>query len=368
VSCAAVLALWSHPLVLREAFDARFYAPWLAAAAWFVYFAARSQQPGRPPRLALALTAVLLCTVHYFGIITLALTAGGAAVASPLSFRERCRRLLPALAGPVALLCCLPLLPGQRGATTVATWVPPTDLASIAAFLDGLAPLCFVLLLGGALLVTGRRPATAWGPGPAGLLALGLMPLVLVGFSAAVQPVLIARYGMPAAAAVAPIMALVGARLPRLVLAGACAALLAWGTWLLHTEAGRAAGADRRTNELAAVLRARTGDDPIAFQHTHELYVVCRYAPDLAGRCVCLDVEPGQVNDVTRFRLFNRDLHRRYVVWYSRPGLIRWDDYRALPRRYLVPAFDQLDGLAGSAARYPGFVAEPVEAELYRLR
>jgi hypothetical protein len=370
VSCAAVLALWSHPLVLREAFDARFYAPWLAAAAWFVYFAARSQQPGRPPRAALALTAVLLCTVHYFGVITLALAAGGAALASPLPLRERCRRLLPALAGPAALLCCLPLLVGQRGATTVPTWVPPTDLASVAAFIDGLSPLHITLLLGGAFLAARLRLAAAppWGPGPAGLLALGLLPLVLIGFSAAVQPVLIARYGMPAAAALAAVTALVGARLPRPVLAGGCAALLALGTWHLHGGARHAAYTDRHTDELAAVLRARTGNDPIAFQHTHELYVVCRYAPDLAGRCVCLDVEPGQVEGVTHFRLFNRDLHRRYVAWYSRPGLIRWDDYRALPRHYLVPAFDQLDGLAGSAARYPGFVAEPVEAELYRLR
>ncbi len=369
VACAAVLALWSHPLVMREAFDARFYAPWLAAAAWFAFCAARSLGSGRPPRLALALTAVLLCTIHYFGVIVLALVVGATALSSSLPIRERLRRLLPALAGPVALLGCLPLLLGQRGATTVPTWVPPMDLRSFTDFLDGLAPLRYPVLFGGALLIMRRRLAMAppCGSGAAGLLALGLMPLVLVGFSAAMQPVLIPRYAVPAAVAIAPVAALVGARLPRTVVAAICAGLLVLGTWLLHTEAERAVASDHHIDELAAVLRARTGDDPIAFQHTHELYVVCRYAPDLAGRCVYLDVEPGQVAGVARFRLFNRDLHRRYVTWYGRPGLIRWGAYLALPRRYLVPAFDQLDGLDGSAARYPGCVAEHVSAELYRL-
>jgi hypothetical protein len=373
VAVAAVLAVWSHPLVLLQAFEARFYAPWLAVTAWFAFCVARAQAPhaGRLASAALALTAVLLCTIHYFGVIAFGLVVAAALLTSPLGARGCWRRLRPAWVGPLALACCLPLLPGQRAATTVATWVPPVDRDSLLAFATGVAPLRFLPLLAAAVVAlwpTRRTSPPPWRGGPGLLLALGLMPLILTGFSLAVQPVLMERYAMPAVAAVAPLTALAGARLPRAVLAGICAVLLALGTWYLQAQAGAAVATDRRMEELAAVIRARTGDDPVAFQHTHELYPLCRYAPDLAGRCVCLDFEPGQVGETTTFRLFNRDLHRRYVAYYGRPGLIAWDDYRARPRRYLVPAFDKLDQADGSETLYPGFVVQHLAKELYQLR
>ena len=63
------LAIWSHHLVLRHAFDARFYGPMLAGSTWFAYFLVCSRHSPRPGlcRISAAVVAMLLFTVHYFG-------------------------------------------------------------------------------------------------------------------------------------------------------------------------------------------------------------------------------------------------------------------------------------------------------------
>jgi hypothetical protein len=371
VALTAVLALWSHPLVQRYAFEARMYGAWLAAAAWFAYALAASRRAGpRPGGLALlAVTSVLLCTLHYFGIIALALMLGTHLWCTR---SVRWPALLAAAAGPAALLACTPFLIGQRGAITVATWVKTPDLADVGRFLlSVLLPLKFVVLgvfAGAWWLFRGRRMPSAGRRDltpVVSLASLALIPVVLILFSFTVQSALVDRYALPATAALAAATAVLVAPLSRPVLLILCA-LLAAGTALnLHDLAEQYQARDQRTDALIAALRRETGDALVVFEEPHELHPVCRYEPDLAGRCFLLDFEPGQVGPAAPSRIFNRDLARRFAEFYGSPGLVSWERVRSLPRWYLVS--EGARELPPDRECYPGFLPRRVDAGLYEV-
>ena len=376
VALAAVLALGSHPLVQRHAFEARAYGSWLAAAVWFAYAAARALQPGAawPALLLLGATAVLLCTLHYFGIITLALVLAAACWWDRSAGRARRWTLLAAAAGPLALAGCVPFLLGQRGATTVPTWVKSPDLGNVGRFLlSVLFPRHLLVLLPvaavlGWLLRTGRQAAPrAAFTGAVALASLALLPLVLIVFSFTVQSALVDRYALPATAALAPLAALLAARLSRPWLLGFCLLLIASGTLNLHDLAQQYQERDRQTDDLIASIRHATGKELIVFEQPHELQQVCYYAPDLASRCVLLDFEPGQFGPVPPSRVFNRDLARKFAAFYGQPALVRWDELKSRPRWDLVVEGGRTGRELPDREAYPGFVPRRLDVGLYQL-
>jgi hypothetical protein len=100
---------------MAAAFDARFYGPWLAGVALLLVATKRALQGAdrRVSALVLAVLSAFVCTIHYFGIVSwcVAVAAGGV-----LAWRRGVtpRRLVPMLAGPLALGLCLPLYASQR--------------------------------------------------------------------------------------------------------------------------------------------------------------------------------------------------------------------------------------------------------------
>jgi hypothetical protein len=378
VALAAVLALWAHPLMQRYAFEARAYGPWLAAAVWFAYWLGLALRPGqsRLVLLPLAGTAVVLCTLHYFGIITLACVF----VADLAWARSSGARRLPVVAavaaGPAALLACVPLLLGQRAALTVPTWVKTAEAVDVGPFLLSVLLPRFLMVVPAmafvAWLLRGRRPAGARGDPTAviGLAALGLFPLLLITFSWTVQSVLVDRYALPATAAIAAAVAVVVAGLSRPWLLALCALLVASGTRHLYDLAQEYQARDRDSDALIAAVRRDTGEGLVVFEQPHHLHVVCRYGPDLASHCFLLDFEPGDFATVPRSRVFNRDLARRFAAFYGMPGLVSWDRIKSAPQWYLVSE-GQGFGRGSSVDPnhwYPGFAPHRLDERLYVLR
>ncbi len=377
---AATLVVWNHPLILMHAFEVRFYGPWLAATVWFAYLLTRTQETPEQywPRVLLAPMAALLCTIHYFGIFTLGLVVGFELLSRLLSGKIHWSRLWPVALGPLALLACLPFYLSQRVAAYGVSWVDPPNLSRFVAFampilLPGhLAMLVLVTWISG--VARGCQPLF-WGewahlttPSRAapltGLVGLVLLPLVLLIVSYTVQPVLIDRYAIPAVAALALAAAYAISRESRSWIAVISASMLACGIFSLSNLSYRYKERDQKTAELIAAVREHTDERPVLFESPHELYVVCRYAPDVAGRCLALDFEPAQFEHVDNRRLFLRDAVRIYAKSYPQPALIGWDAARRMPKRYLVP---QNSGLPHAEDRYPGFKLIPVENGLYEL-
>src|SRR4029078_7084065 len=79
IALAVILALWSHPLLQRCAFEGRMYTSWLSAVVWSAYLLSRST--GVPDadlglHVLLAAAAVLTCMLHTLGSLSLVLVLG----------------------------------------------------------------------------------------------------------------------------------------------------------------------------------------------------------------------------------------------------------------------------------------------------
>lgn len=226
-SLAGALALAAHPLFLSQAFEARPYALWILATALL----AESLRERRAARAWFAAgAAVALCTVHYFGLLSLA-AVGIAAILHPrlgraVSWPAIARSVAPLAAGVIALLALLPLASDQLAATGGRSWVPSATGQAISDFLRfpwGWRPAA-LLIAAGALVIAAQRVPSVAARWPrqrrtslditvAALLATALVPLLVVLLSITYKPLLVLRYSAPAALAVATLCALAVERL-----------------------------------------------------------------------------------------------------------------------------------------------------------
>lgn len=380
VCFAALLAVWGHPLVVVHAFEARFYGPWLAGVVWFAYCLVRCREAGRSRwwDVLVGLAAVFVCTVHYFGIITLGLVLAFELWARRSARLSPWRGVTPAVLGPLALLACLPLLLHQRAAMTVPTWVESAgpgwsfEFLSKLLFPAGLAAVLVAAWLARLAQGDSGRAERAEGinlKALAGLSGLLVLPVVLIVFSFTVQSVLIEKYALPAVAGLAPSAAYALARAGRLWQIGLCGVLCLTGVRELHAYAVQTRDHDEHfTAGLIDNLRQNTGDADVIFETQHNFYVVCRYAPDLAPRCFFLDYERGQIGNDSHFRVFSRDLARCYDAYYPVFGMKKWEGLRERQSFYLVPTFLGSGERAGRDPEpYPGFTARPVNRDLYEV-
>ncbi len=374
-----LLAIWCHPVVVVQAFEARFYTPLLAGVVWYTYFLLRVREAdaGRVWRVLVGVAAVYVCTVHYFGIIALSLVTAGELLARRWAGVPWWKGLTPAALGPLALLTCLPLLLRQRAAMSVATWVEPASLGWSFQFLGRLlfptGVAAVVVLAWLSRLTQARNPDAGPDAGEesrllrqTALTALLFLPLVMVLFSFTVQSVLHEKYAFAAVAGLAPAVAYCASRMSRAWLLVLGAVLCLTGIREHHERAQHLRDHDQRfTAGLIADLRQKTAGEDLLFDNLHNLYVVCRYAPDLAGRCYYLDFEPGQIGNAPPDRVFARDLARHYEAFYAVPHLKKWGVLKTRPHFYLVPSYPVGAARSGDKETYPGFVTQPVTGEIY---
>lgn len=366
---AATLAVGGNPVVLTYAFEARSYATWLAAVVWFTFFLAECVRfPDRwLPRSLLALSAVLVCTLHYLGILAFLLVAGGV-----LAARRGClprAAWIAAALGPLALAGFLPLLVAQRSSLPASSWMRRPDLIAATAFLLQFLDLGVILALAAASQLSARgsrRPPRPVPPDVPGLVALGFLPFLLLIFSWAVQPALMARYALPALAAMGPAVAAVLARFPRAWSVAACICLVVAGAFKLSGEVGAGRETDRQADALIDAVRQRTDGAPVVFELSDPLYVVSRYAPDMANRCFYLDFGPGEVGYANSGPAFGVGLARRYERFYGRPSGMDRAKFLTLPRKFLVLDYVARPDVSGQDL-YPGRVLRHVDAGLYNL-
>ena len=327
VAVIAAMAIWAHPLITRHAFEARFYGPWFAGIVWFAYglnLWDRSRRKASPG-LLIATTSVLVCTIHYLGIISLALVAVAHSLSVRRSWRSTLVRMVPVGFGLLALAACMPLYRGQRQAISVPTWIDPPNFTAVRDFFDQVYTYyLFAIPVTGffvATMLNRSRPAEGAGEPSddvselAGLASLALLPAALVVFSFLIQSVLIDRYAIAAVASFGPLMAPIVARTRRPIRWAVLVGLLLVSTsnlmtasrWFQITEARRRDA----TTEVTKLAEA-----PILFRSRADLYELWWDAPAARDRFYYWDPKDLGVKP-SNFDLLERDMAKSHERWYG---------------------------------------------------
>ncbi len=318
----AILTLWSCRLIVMCAFFARPYAILLASTAAFCLAYGIEEEIRAWSSLAIALCAMLVCGVHYFGIIALAAIVLGDATIRRESWRTWSTRLIPAAAGPILWILFLPIFRAQIAGYDVRTFLSPlTARYAIRVILDlwhvpiRLVPILLVVW-GFSKLLAGEfgksftaRGSTNLQP-VAGMLGLVLVPLAILALSLK-ENHFVDRYMVTALLGLVPIISFLASRLSKRIqvvvialvaLLGASATQnlgVAWAHWQDEEE------------EMIEQCESMACDGlPIVSLTTHEAYTLYEYAPQLRDKIVFLDLQPthasrltgATINDGTCFR------------------------------------------------------------------
>lgn len=295
-SVAGALAVGTHSLAIQMTYEARFYGPWLALCAGLALAIGMPRSRGRDA--AVALLSAAICTIHWFGVISLSLMVAGALAARGRAWRGSARDVAPTLAGPVAFVLCLPILLAQREAITVPSWIPAPDAGQLWTMARVFHVSLVPLVAAGVLAINRRKTReTSWDPSLAGLAALAALPVALAVVSLA-QPALLDRYATVATLAWAPLVAWAAQTLPRAARALAVALLLALGAAHYRTAIR---GMERYATALGSAVAAfdqalRHTTLPIVFQSRHEHFQIVDAHPVGRERTLFLAIPDSAMN------------------------------------------------------------------------
>ena len=367
-SAGAVIGIASHTLLLHHAFDARFYAPWLffaVAYAWTLGIDA-----GRPSRrrdALLAVFAVCLCTIHWFGVTSLFLLAAGAVASHGARWRAGLRLIAPSLAGVATLVLLLPVMFSQLNVGGDALlWVPALSSDQLLQMAQ-LFLLRLPLVIAVVLLVVdralperfrhpeARTPASALvrDPGLAALLATILMPLVLVTITLVLEPVMVPRYAAVALLAAAPVIALALQVIGR---AGYAVIVLVFAVWV-YGFADKELGYARYTDQLMGEytrqfnqMRVRYPHIPIVFNSYFNLYSVdgmsrqqsVARVMDLPDATVDALFPDATQREDKRRMLVNRGAVRLHQRGFGFPRTVAQSDMDTMPRFFFFSTDEDL--------------------------
>lgn len=330
------LLVCSQSLVILQSTEARFYALWLCLLTWFCLLLTMNGQKRRLPlSLGLFILATSIAGTHYFGIISVGLACGAYVVAERFTKQSIIRASIPLLASVITVGACLPILKGQKAALTAPTWVKPATLETAASYVTQFFPSLLILVAFGVWLVgfllkqkppehfeeptaddTAPRPTAA---ASTDLLVFGsllLMPVVLIGFSMAVQPALVNRYAIAGCLWLVPLFSML---LKTEEMKKSCLVLLAG--CLLFAFAVKRGSATwefnlKRSTELAQHLDEIPHGKIVLFEDRIDYWLLQHRTPN--ENWFQLDFKSATNDELTNLRTVQRDVGRAIQPLY--PG------------------------------------------------
>jgi len=374
------MAVWAQQVVMHAAFDARLYGPLLLAAGCMLLVLLRTvrREPTLISAVCLALVSAVLCTIHYFGILTWGIAIGTVVLFGPGSWTATIRRLLPSIMGPLVLAACAPLYLGQRASLTVPTWIP--DLTALGAvrllaifFLTlpvAIAVVCWVLIVARARLTGGLADRVLGRPllrplalGPLLLMTQAAVPFVLVAFSILVQPATELRYWIAGTVAAAPLVAFVVSRGDPLVRWIATLGMVLASLKTMSGEAHRADAFARRVHEDIRDATQLSGSGTLIVTRLRDtLYPILQQRPELNSRMAALDATP--FDSTNRFFVFERDLGRINHRLYGFGNLVTPAELSRLSSFYFI---EPQGGSAPTSEEFPRHTIRHINARVFYL-
>lgn len=368
----AVAAAATHPLIIYQSTEIRFYSFWCMTILWLVVsldWKPRSQTAKTTRVILCCLLSILTVTTHYFGIISVGLVCLPAAIRLIRHRQGVTSLLMTLLPALIALIAVLPFLKGQRAALTRPTWISPPTISDSLMFLEALLPYRPVLT-GGLILLTlhyaTKRTTVTDGKNspsvaPPELICLSVMPLAIVLISWLLQPALVTRYAiagvLPMACFFAPLLQDLSKIKQRII---AFLLLIALGNSLRETVTSAELDA-RQRQELAIRLR-ECSSGPIVLEDRIVWMSLLHRFSDLQAACWLADFEENELGEDSALRIVQRDAGRKIQQWFPAYHMRRISCLSQTPRFYVVT----YEGASPEMLKYPGrYVLKRLSSDLY---
>lgn len=346
--CAiGTFAMLALPIIVAHTTEARFYGFFLTAAVWTCF--ALDRRIARPTTwnaAGLAIASVVLCGVHYFGLLALGCIGFfGLFVLGRGKARRAIDSLWPSAAGVAMTLCLTPLLIAQRQALAGAggTWVPDHFVQNLVTTTSMLLPTGSAMVIGLIIVVAliARRSTGAALPAvPTALWSLALLPVVMIAFDRVVQPVLVPRYLIPSLAAFAVLVCVcVAAMSKRLQLASFAALLVLFVGGALNMR-NKIEHPDPRSG-LGILAQMPADDLPIVVDWRGHLLPVWADRPSQRERLMFLDDPRISHPDLDQSIPFEREMVKIMNRFYGFPKTIGMTELNAMNRFRLVTEFPE---------------------------
>lgn len=355
VSFAAVVLTASHPLLIHQSTEIRFYGFWSACVVWLCCVLQWNPETITKRRLQWLLItglSLLTATSHWFGILSLGLMALPLVIRQYADERGYAKALVMLASGMTGVCACLPFLYGQKAAISRPTWISPTTMSDSLQFLNYLFPAWQILLCAGAAVVgfmLARKAmcSEAFRPLPENstallpCLSLALMPLVVVLFAWIFQPSLVARYAIVGILGLAPAFAVLLHQADRktqcviiaLSLAGFSDTVRGYGRQWNEEQRGQVS--------LLQQLRNCPADAMVVFEDRIAWMPLKHHYPAMAAEYRLADFNDSDLTQDSALRVVQRDAGRRIEKWYPE---YKMQSLETLPGRsefFVVPYADQ---------------------------
>lgn len=416
VSIAVVAALWSQTLLVDQSLEARFYAPWFGALAWLCLLMERERQTVISI-IGSCCLAMIVCSIHYFGVISLMLVVGGLVLRRWNCIREP-GIWLPTACGLVVIASCYRFYSGQKAALTMSTWISPPNAERIWGFFSELIPVAAVGIAIAAAIANrilskdndenaesapanssdvlpgldhqgscgsdnnrgldsprSRYPkvAAVSKPNPpdpsflprySGSLGLLLLPVVLLVFSFTVQPALVPRYSLVFLIGCAPLLAWLLHKVKMSVLIPVTLSFLVLGTIRTSGLREQLVRLDQSRTQLVKLLQKHAAGQPVAFENRVDSFPMVRLGGASASNWYLVDFDASALAEPSALRIVQRDVARRFAKWYPKYKTVPLEELRIRERFFVVPYPDR----ATDDIAYGPFQSRKVADRLYEMQ
>jgi hypothetical protein len=347
-SFGGTFVLLTMPIILAHTTEARFYGLFLAAAVWTCFFIdRRAQQPTVWNAVAVGIASILLCGIHYFGILALGCITVFAMARSLTRGLFRVADIAwPTAAGAAMTLCLLPLLKTQRQALAGAgsTWVPDHFLQNLTTSVSMLLPTGPAMVIGMLIVFalvsvrSGRRAELSIPT--ASLAGLALLVPVLIAFDRIAQPVLVPRYLIPSLAAIAIVVCGCLSAMPTRLRAASIVGLLALFVTGSINKRIKMANPDPRTG-MGILAQVPNDETDIVVDWRGHLLPIWADRPLQRNHIVFLDDRRITHPDLDQSIPFEREMVRIMNRFYGFPRTITVAELARMDRFRLVTEFPE---------------------------
>ena len=363
VSLAAVVLTASHPLVVHQSTEIRFYGFWCNCVVWLccvLQWNPESVAKRRLQWLLIAGLSLLTATSHWFGILSLGLVALPLVIRQHTDERGYARALVTLASGITGGCACLPFLYGQKAAISRPTWISPATVSDTLQFLSYMLPawqllLCSAAAVAGIMLARKTMAEQIFRSLPersTELLpcaSLALMPLVIVLVAWILQPSLVARYAIVGVLGLAPVFAALLHQAHKKIQRAMMVLSLAGFSYAVFGYGQQWNDEQRYQVTLLQQLRNCPADATIIFEDRIVWMPLKHHYPELAKGYRLADFTDSDLSHDSALRLVQRDAGRRIEKWYPAYSMQALESLKERSEFYVVPYADQKQ----AALKYP---------------